>query len=239
MSARFWAAFPAMAGSSFGKLRMRVAVAAFAAALSTTASAQQPPKPLGIGRPAHADELKAWDISILPDGRGLPVGKGTAKKGEELFVEKCAACHGEFGEGVGRWPALAGGNGSLKNDRPEKTVASFWPAPTTLFDYLRRAMPYGNAQTLEADELYALSAYILHMGDVIKDPEFEVNEKNFAGIKMPNGGGFFDDDREVAEKAFWRKTVCMKDCRKEPPKVTGRAMVLDVTPDSKTAPRVE
>ncbi len=196
-------------------------------------------KSFNLGRAAHADELKAWDISILPDGRGLPVGKGTAKKGEDIFVEKCAACHGEFGEGVGRWPALAGGNGSLKNDRPEKTVASFWPAPTTLFDYLRRAMPYGNAQSLEADELYALSAYILHMGDVIKDVDLEVNEKTFAAIKMPNGGGFFDDDREVAEKAFWRKTVCMKDCKKEPAKVTGRAMVLDVTPDSKTAPRVE
>jgi S-disulfanyl-L-cysteine oxidoreductase SoxD len=100
-------------------------------------------------------------------------------------------------------------------------------------------MPYGNAQSLEADELYALSAYILHMGDVIKDASFEVNETNFAAIPMPNGGGFYDDDREVAEKAFWRKDVCMKDCKKEQPKVTGRAMVLDVTPDSKTAPRVE
>ncbi len=211
-------------------------VAAFSATAQQKASDA---KPFNLGRAAHADELKAWDISILPDGRGLPVGKGTAKKGEDIFVEKCAACHGEFGEGVGRWPALAGGNGSLKNDRPEKTVASFWPAPTTLFDYLRRAMPYGNAQSLEADELYALSAYILHMGDVIKDVDLEVNEKTFAGIKMPNGGGFFDDDREVAEKTFWRKTVCMKDCKKEPAKVTSRAMVLDVTPDSKTAPRVE
>jgi S-disulfanyl-L-cysteine oxidoreductase SoxD len=225
--------------------RFRKAILGAAVALALTgglALAQQntlAPKPLNLGRPAHAQELKAWDISILPDGRGLPVGKGTAKKGEDIFVEKCAACHGEFGEGVGRWPVLAGGNGSLKNDRPEKTVGSFWPASTTLFDYLRRAMPYGNAQSLEADELYALSAYILHMGDVIKDAGFEVNETNFAAIPMPNGGGFYDDDREVAEKAFWRKDVCMKDCKKEPPKVTGRAMVLDVTPDSKTAPRVE
>jgi S-disulfanyl-L-cysteine oxidoreductase SoxD len=215
-----------------------LALASMPAFAQQKAPSAQPQK-LNLGRAAHADELKAWDISVLPDGRGLPVGRGTAKKGEELFVEKCAACHGEFGEGVGRWPALAGGNGTLKNDRPDKTVGSFWPASTTLFDYLRRAMPYGNAQSLEADELYALSAYVLHMSDVIKDPEFEVNEKNFASIRMPNGGGFYDDDREVAEKRFWRKDVCMKDCKKDAPKVTGRAMVIDVTPDSKTAPRVE
>jgi S-disulfanyl-L-cysteine oxidoreductase SoxD len=218
-------------------------VAAVFVAFAVPVLAQQKPtapaSKQGIGRAAHADELKAWSISILPDGRGLPVGKGTAKKGEELFVEKCAACHGEFGEGVGRWPVLAGGTGSLKNDRPEKTVGSFWPSSTTLFDYLRRAMPYGNAQSLESDELYALSAYILHMSDVIKDPAFEVNEKNFALIKMPNGGGFYDDDREIAEKHFWKKSVCMTNCKPEAPKVTGRAMVLDVTPDSKTAPRVE
>ena len=197
------------------------------------------PKPLGLGRSALPAEIKAWDISVLPDGRGLPVGKGNAKRGEELFVEKCAACHGEFGEGVGRWPVLAGGVGSLKADRPDKTVGSFWPAPTTLFDYIRRAMPYGNAQSLEPDDLYALTAYVLHMNDVIRDPEQDLDEKTLAAVKMPNAGGFFDDDRETAEKHFWRGQVCMKDCRSEAPKVTGRAMVLDVTPDSKTAPRVE
>jgi S-disulfanyl-L-cysteine oxidoreductase SoxD len=197
------------------------------------------PKKLGIGRAALPEEIKAWDISVLPDGRGLPVGRGTAKQGEQIFIEKCAACHGEFAEGVGRWPVLAGGTGTLKNDRPEKTVGSFWPAPTTLFDYVRRAMPYGNAQSLEADEIYALSAYILHMSDVIKDTDFELNEKNFAGIKLPNSGNFYDDDRETSERHFWNRQVCMTNCRKDAPGVTGRAMVLDVTPDSKTAPRVE
>jgi S-disulfanyl-L-cysteine oxidoreductase SoxD len=197
------------------------------------------PKPLGIGRQALPEEIKAWDISVLPDGRGLPVGKGNAKQGEQIFIEKCAACHGEFAEGVGRWPVLAGGTGTLKNDRPEKTVGSFWPATSTLFDYVRRAMPYGNAQSLEADEIYALSAYILHMSDVIKDTDMELNEKNFASIKMPNSGNFYDDDRDKTERHFWKKEVCMTNCRKDSPSVTGRAMVLDVTPDSKTAPRVE
>ena len=209
-----------------------------ALALASPALAD-PPKPLGLGRPAQPAELKAWDISVLPDGRGLPVGKGNAKRGEELFVEKCAACHGEFGEGVGRWPVLAGGMGTLKADRPDKTVGSFWPAPTTLFDYIRRAMPYGNAQSLEADEIYSLTAYVLQMSDVIRDPEQEVSDRTLAQIKMPNAGGFFDDDRETSEKHFWRAEVCMKNCGSEPAKVTGRAMVLDVTPDSKTAPRVE
>jgi hypothetical protein len=198
-----------------------------------------PLKKFNLGRAALPEEIRAWNIDVLPDGRGLPVGKGTAKQGEKIFVEKCVACHGDFGEGVGRWPALAGGVGSLKNDRPEKTVGSFWPVATTLFDYLYRAMPYGNAQSLAPDEVYGLSAYLLQMSDVIKDDNFEVNERNLAQIRMPNASGFYDDDRETAEKHFWKREPCMTNCRKEPAKVTGRAMMLDVTPDTKAAPRVE
>ena len=194
---------------------------------------------LRLGRAALAEEVSAWNIDVLPDGRGLPVGKGNAKDGEALYITQCAACHGEFGEGVGRWPVLAGGLGSLKNDRPEKTIGSFWPVTSTLFDYINRAMPYGNAQSLKPDEVYAIAAYILHMNDVIKDPEQELNEKNFAQVQLPNAGGFYDDDREVAEKHFWNRDVCMKDCAKEPARVTGRASVLDVTPDVAARPRVE
>ena len=242
--------------ASFDSLRMRIVggMAALALGLVPLAAAaqQQParpattaaataaaPKPFGLGRPALPEEVKAWDIDVLPDGRGLPVGKGNAKDGEALYITNCAACHGEFGEGVARWPVLSGGLGSLKNDRPEKTVGSFWPATSTLFDYIRRAMPYGNAQSLTPDEIYAISAYILHMNDVIKDPEKELNQSNFAQIELPNAKGFYDDDREVTEKHFWNRKVCMKDCAKEPAKVTGRAMVLDVTPDSASRPRVE
>lgn len=202
-------------------------------------AANAAPAVFGLGRPALAEEVKAWDIDVLPDGRGLPVGKGNAKDGEALYIQNCAACHGEFGEGVGRWPVLSGGLGTLKNDRPEKTIGSFWPATSTLFDYIYRAMPYGNAQSLTPDEVYAISAYILHMNDVIKDPEKELNETNFAQIQLPNAAGFYDDDREVAEKHFWNREVCMKDCAREPAKVTGRASVLDVTPDSASRPRVE
>lgn len=196
------------------------------------------PGKIGLGRPALPEEIRAWDIDVQPDGRGLPPGKGAAKQGDEIFQEKCAICHGEFGQGVGRWPPLAGGLGTLKADRPDKTAGSFWPNATTLFDYIRRAMPLGNAQSLTADEVYALTAYILSMSDVIKDENLELNASNLAGLKMPNAAGFYGDDREVAEKQFWNSAPCMTNCRAAP-KVIGRAMAVDVTPDSKSGPKVD
>jgi cytochrome c len=200
-------------------------------------SAKASPK-LGLGRPALPEEIKAWDIDVRPDGQGLPVGKGTAKQGDEIFQAQCAACHGEFGQGNGRWPPLAGGIGTLKADRPDKTIGSFWPDLSTVFDYIKRAMPYGNAQSLSNDEIYALTAYLLSMNDVIKDENFELNETNFTSIKMPNAAAFYDDDRETTEKKFWVKEPCMKNCRSAP-QVTGRAMSIDVTPDSKAGPKVD
>jgi S-disulfanyl-L-cysteine oxidoreductase SoxD len=198
----------------------------------------KPSHKLGLGRPALPAEIAAWDTDVRPDGKGLPAGKGTAKQGDELFQAQCAACHGEFGEGVGRWPPVAGGLGSLKADRPDKTVGSFWPDISTVFDYIKRAMPYGNARSLSDDDVYALTAYLLSMNDVIKDPNFELNEKNFTSIKLPNATGFYDDDRETREKHFWTKEPCMKNCRSAP-KVTGRATSLDVTPDTKATPKVD
>ncbi|MGL4728319.1 MAG: c-type cytochrome [Bosea sp. (in: a-proteobacteria)] len=203
------------------------------------AMAQAPQKKLGLGREALPQEITAWDIDVRPDGKGLPVGKGTVKQGDELFQTQCAACHGEFGQGNGRWPVLAGGQGTLGADRPDKTVGSFWPDLSTLFDYTRRAMPFGNAQSLTADETYALTAYILFLNDIVKDEEFELSDKNFTSMKMPNAGGFYDDNREKAEKQFWGREPCMKNCKPGVAKVTGRASVLDVTPDSKTGPRVD
>lgn len=193
----------------------------------------------GIGREATPAEIAAWDIDVRPDGHGLPAGKGTVKQGEEIYIAQCATCHGEFGEGKDRWPVLAGGLGSLKNDRPDKTIGSFWPHQSTVFDYIKRAMPFGNAQSLSNDEIYAVTAYILHLNEVIKDTSFELNQKNFLSIKMPNADNFYDDDRETSEKHFWNRKPCMKDCGKAPAKVVGRAQVLDVTPDNKTAPRVD
>lgn len=202
-----------------------------------TQAAAQPAK-LGLGRAATAEEIKAWDIDVRPDGAGLPIGKGTVKQGDELFQAQCASCHGEFGQGNGRWPALAGGVGTLKADRPDKTVGSFWPDASTLYDYIRRAMPYGNAQSLSADETYALTAYVLYLNDVIKSEDFELSEKNFTSIRLPNANAFYDDDRETTEKSFWTKKPCMTNCKTDV-KITGRATVLDVTPDAKTAPKVD
>ena len=193
---------------------------------------------LGLGRPALPEEIKAWDMDVRADGQGLPPGKGTVKQGDEIFQAQCAACHGEFGQGVGRWPVLAGGAGTLKADRPDKTIGSFWPDLSTVFDYIKRAMPYGNAQSLSNDEVYALTAYLLSMNDIVKDENFELSEKNFTSVKMPNASAFFDDDRETSEKQFWGKDPCMKNCRSAP-KVIGRAISIDVTPDGKVSSKVD
>jgi S-disulfanyl-L-cysteine oxidoreductase SoxD len=202
-------------------------------------SQAQPQQKLGIGREATAAEIAGWAIAVRPDGKGLPPGKGTVSQGEEIFQAQCATCHGEFGEGKDRWPVLAGGLGSLKHDRPEKTIGSYWPYASTVFDYVRRAMPFGNAQSLSGDELYAVTAYLLFMNDVIKDGTFELNQGNFSALKMPNAEGFYDDDRERAEKQFWNRQPCMTECRKDAATVLNRASVLDVTPDQKTGPKVE
>lgn len=193
---------------------------------------------LGLGHEAKPEEVKAWDISVRPDGKGAPKGKGTWKQGEEIFQQQCAACHGEFGEGKDRWPELAGGHGTLTHDRPAKTIGSFWPEASTVFDYIKRAMPFGNAQSLTDDQIYAVTAYILNLNDIIKDPAFELNQDTIATIKMPNKGGFYDDDRETTEKAFWKKAPCMKDCKSDV-KILNRARILDVTPDAKTGPKVD
>jgi S-disulfanyl-L-cysteine oxidoreductase SoxD len=200
--------------------------------------AKDAPKKHGIGREALPEEIKAWDIDVRPDGLGLPAGKGSVKEGEALYLEKCATCHGEFGEGAGRWPVLVGGKGTLKADNPDKTIGSFWPYASTVFDYVNRAMPFGNAQSLTPNEVYAITAYLLNMNEVVKD-DFVLSKENFAAVKLPNVGEFYDDDREKSEKSFWKKEPCMKNCFKEPAKVTGRARMVDVTPDSKAGPKVD
>jgi cytochrome c len=208
------------------------------AALAICVSAPAFAGKLGLGREATKEEIAGWQLAVRPDGHGLPVGKGTAAQGEAIFQERCAVCHGEFGEGKDKWPVLAGGLGTLPNDRPDKTIGSYWPYASTIMDYIRHAMPFGNAQSLTPDEAYAITAYLLNLNEVIKDPNFELSQTSFKTIKMPNEGGFYDDDREVAEKSFWRKDVCMKDCKKSV-EITGHASVIDVTPDSKSGPKVD
>ncbi len=196
-------------------------------------------KKLNIGREATAEQIAGWDIDIRPDGQGLPIGKGTVKQGEPLYVERCASCHGEFGESAGRWPILSGGGGTLASHDPVKSIGSYWPYASTLIDYIRRAMPFGAAQTLTNDELYAITAYVLFLNDIVTSEDFELSDKNFRTIKLPNQANFFDDDREISEKAFWKKDPCMTNCAPGKAEVTGRARVIDVTPEAGKGPKVE
>lgn len=208
-------------------LKSAKARALFAVALAIPFAAAAAEK-TGLGRPALPEEVKAWDIDVRPDGLGLPDGKGSVSEGEALFQTKCSACHGEFGEGAGRWPVLAGGKDSLKSDRPEKTVGSFWPNTSTVFDYVHRAMPFGDALSLKPDEVYALTAYILNLNDLVPS-DFVLSKDNFPKA-LPNEKGFYDDDRETTEKSFWKKDPCMTNCKVKV-EITGHAANLDVTPD--------
>ncbi len=121
----------------------------------------------GIGTPATAGETAGWDIDIRPDGKGLPPGSGSVEDGEMMYEEQCASCHGSFGEGVGRYPVLSGGEGTLTAERPEKTVGSYWPYASTLWDYIHRAMPFPQPQSLTDEEVYAITAYVLYLNDLV------------------------------------------------------------------------
>jgi cytochrome c len=182
-----------------------------------------------LGRPALADEVAAWDIDIRPDGEGLPDGKGTAAEGEVIFTERCASCHGDFGEGRDRWPVLAGGFGTLTAERPEKTIGSYWPYLSTVYDYVRRAMPFGDAHSLSNDDVYAVTAYLLYLNDVVTDTDFELSKANFGSIQLPNQVHFIDDDR-TAEPHAAKREPCMTDCKTDA-RILSRARILDVTPD--------
>lgn len=184
---------------------------------------------LGLGRAALPDEIASWDKEVSPDGTGLPAGSGDVLTGEEVFADNCAICHGDFAEGVDNWPKLAGGADTLADKDPLKTVGSYWPYLSTTWDYVNRSMPFGSAQTLEPDDVYAIVAYILYSNDLV-DEDFVLSNDNFLDVEMPNAGGFVVDDRETSEAHFWKTEPCMTDC-KDTVEITMRAAVLDVTPD--------
>ncbi|NCW55855.1 MAG: cytochrome c [Rhodobacteraceae bacterium] len=185
-------------------------------------------RPFGLGTIATAEQVAGWDIDVRPDGKGAPIGSGTAVQGEAVYAERCAACHGDFGEGVDRWPILAGGHGSLATNDPVKTVGSYWPYASTVYDYVYRAMPFGEAQSLTHDETYQVVAYILNMNDVIDD-EFVLSNKTIGSVKMPNRNGFsLPDPRPDGQP---KGEPCMTNC-KVSTKIIGRARIIDVTPES-------
>jgi cytochrome c len=147
------------------------------------------------GKPVSAEEIRAIDLTVFPNGSGLPRGKGTAARGAALYKEKCAECHNEKGEGRDQqYPRLVGGIGSLATAKPVKTVGSYWPHATTVFDYIRRAMPYETPRTLSADEVYSITAVLLHWNGIIGEND-ELNEKTLPQVKMSNREGFVPDSR--------------------------------------------
>ena len=213
----------------------------------------QSTKGVSFGRPATANEIKAWDLDALPDGSGLPEGEGSVELGDELYEEQCAACHGDFGGGGNGYPQLAGGNQdkdengviiTLKNQRiepgmdaPKRTIGTYWPKATTLFTYIRDAMPYAHPKSLSNDEVYAITAYLLaqnsiEIDGVALDDEYVLNKEKLTKVVLPNNNGFYpniDGPTGPADvKAFFADraknigsgTRCMKDCKD--PGMTGK-----------------
>jgi cytochrome c len=153
--------------------------------VSTTGMAQDAP---GLGEPVDAATLADIDYTVLPNGDGLPEGSGTASEGAAVYAQHCIACHGEGGTGSVN-DALVGGHGTIGTDRPQKTVGSYWPYATTVFDYVRRAMPLQSPGTLTNDEIYAVTAYLLYQNEIIGEDE-AMTAESLPDVKMPNRDGF-------------------------------------------------
>lgn len=158
-----------------------------------------------LGKKATASEIAGWNIDIAPDGEGLPSGTGSVAEGKLVYDQKCAVCHGAKGEGK---PAdrLVGGIGSLKT-KPVMTIGSFWPYATTVYDYVYRAMPYTNPQSLTADEVYAVTGYLLHLNGIV-GADAVMDAASLPKVQMPNRAGFVADPRPDAAN-----TACSVECR--------------------------
>src|SRR5713226_1428303 len=151
----------------------------------TRSVAQETPN---LGRPATPAEVAGWDISIPPDGTGLPPGSSRLEQGAVVFAQKCQACHGEKGAGKPN-DQLVGGQGTLASANPVRTIGSYWPYATTVFDYVRRAMPYTQSQSLTNDEVYAVTAYLLHLNGII-GAQAVMNAQTLPQVRMPNRENF-------------------------------------------------
>jgi len=194
--------------------------------------------PINHGKTPTKAELKAWDTDIMPDGTGLPVGKGTVEQGDELFEEQCAVCHGDFGAGGVGYPTLTGGDISSltnqrtpgKTDAPKRTIGTYWPQASTLLWYIHDAMPYATPKSLSWDETYAITAYLIAANEIQvdgkdMDEDFVLSNENFTKIKLPNEKGFIPNidgpDGIKNVKAFLSDgkntgavgVRCMKDCK--------------------------
>ncbi|MCK5111392.1 MAG: cytochrome c5 family protein [Arcobacteraceae bacterium] len=223
---------------------------------------EQSTKGVSFGRAATANEIKAWDIDALPDGTGLPAGSGSVEEGDELYEAQCASCHGDFGGGGNGYPQLAGGNQSkdkngivitLKNQRvygnvdaPKRTVGTYWPVATTLFTYIRDAMPYATPKSLTNSETYAITAYLLAQNEITidgveMDDEYVLDAKKLSKVVLANRDGFYPNidgpDAQENLRSFFADraknigagTRCMTNC-KDPGGIDGKteASVVEI-----------
>ena len=163
--------------------------------VSAGAAAEQPER-YGFGRTPTAQEIRRWDIDIMPDGKQLPPGGGNAQRGGIIYAEKCLSCHGEEGRG-GPNDQLAGAYDPAVNFAADmkaaRTIGSYWPYATTLYDYINRAMPFNAPGSLSADEVYSLTAYLLSLNGII-DPDVEMNARSLPGVVMPARQRFYWSD---------------------------------------------
>jgi S-disulfanyl-L-cysteine oxidoreductase SoxD len=180
-------------------------IAAFAVFVLACATPAQAQSPYGIGRAATPAEIAGWNIDVDRDGNNLPPGSGSVSRGSEVFDQQCAACHGAKGDG-GIGDRLVGGQGTLATPNPVRTVGSYWPYASTLFDYIRRAMPQNAPQSLSNDDVYAVSAYILNLNGLLP-ADATLDARMLRAIKMPNRSMFVGDPRPDV-----KNPACMSGC---------------------------
>jgi mono/diheme cytochrome c family protein len=176
-------------------------------ALAARAAELHKPGYYNYGTQPTPAQIAGWDIAVRPDGAGLPPGSGSVSKGADIYADQCAACHGTFGEGEGRYPKLAGGEGTLRAERPEPTVGSYWPFATTLWDYINRAMPFPSPHTLSTNDIYAITAYVLNINNIVGN-DFVADRNSLPKVKMPNHDHFIWQDPRPDTSA----KECMKGC---------------------------
>lgn len=192
--------------------RRIIPIAALTLCLALPAGAGAQESRFGFGEPAGPEQIAGWDIDARPPGVGLPEGSGSVAEGRELYNQTCVVCHGEEGEGP--MDRLTGGVGSLDTDKPVKSVGSYWPYAATLFDYIHRAMPFDNPQSLSPDQVYATTAYVLYMNDLVPE-DAVMNAESLAKVEMRNRDGFHGPDPRP-DVDNW---PCMRNCEPLSPDV--------------------
>lgn len=187
---------------------LAAALALLTCTLPATAWANDGEGQYGLGQPATQKEIAGWNIDVSPSNDNAPQGSGTVAQGKKVYEQQCMACHGPRGQNGTIGPRLVGGQGSLATDSPVKTVGSYWPYASTLYDYIHRAMPLMNPQSLTPDQTYAVSAYILHLNGII-GADATLDEKSLLQVKMPNRNGFYSPD----PRPDTHNKACEQDCR--------------------------